>query len=122
MEAEILFEKSLTEQARKAYSLAVESSLKDHGVFNQQWLNESPDTHELSLENIIEQKYIALFLQPTVWIDGKSSGFPEIKPALNNHTGEKIPRRLPYGQTEYDRNYENVPDVQIWEPVWWDRN
>ena len=121
MEAEILFEKGLTEQARETYSLAVESSLIDYDSFNQDWLDEFLDTHELSLEKIIEQKYVALFLQPTVWIDWRRTGFPEIKPALNNHTGDKIPRRLPYGQSEYERNYQNVPDdVEIWDPVWWD--
>lgn len=73
----------------------------------------------LTLEDVITQKYIALYTDPEVFSDWRRTNFP----ALTPNTGTQIPRRLPYAQTEIFSN-ENTPspgDVTIYSRVWWDQ-
>ena len=59
----------------------------------------------VSLQAIIEEKYIALFQNLEVWNDWKRTCFPRLTPALGKSA---IPGRLYYGQTEEQTN-ENTP-------------
>jgi hypothetical protein len=52
------------------------------------------------LEQIINQKYIALFLNMEVWNDYKRTCLPAIQPVA----GKRVPARLFYGQTERQTN------------------
>lgn len=71
----------------------------------------------LTVEDIITQKWIALYTHPEVFSDWRRTGYPELEPI----TGTAIPRRLPYAQTEIFSNPGNVPgNVNIYTPVWWD--
>lgn len=73
----------------------------------------------LTLENVITQKYLALYTSPEVFSDWRRTDFPNIPPV----TGNAIPRRLPYAQTEIFSNPDNVPSpaqVTIFTKVWWD--
>ena len=75
----------------------------------------------LTLEDIITQKWIALYTDPEVFSDWRRTGFPELTPV----NGSQIPRRLPYAETELLSNPDNVPsttEVDIFTPVWWDAN
>ena len=56
-----------------------------------------------SLQNIIEEKYVTLFLNPEVWNDWKRTCLPSLAPSIG-----AIPGRLPYGLTEINAN-PNVP-------------
>jgi hypothetical protein len=74
----------------------------------------------LTLENVITQKYLALYTNPEVFSDWRRTNIPALTPV----TGTQIPRRLPYAQTELFSNPDNVPspaDVNIFTPVWWDK-
>jgi len=72
----------------------------------------APGVLPASLENIIEEKYIALFLNPEVWNDFKRTCLPRLAPAppVNSTTPGTSPiaGRVPYGQTEINAN-PNVP-------------
>jgi hypothetical protein len=57
------------------------------------------------LEEIITQKYIALFLNMEVWNDWKRTCLPDIQPLA----GSEIPRRPFYGQSERQTN-PNIPE------------
>jgi hypothetical protein len=65
-----------------------------------------------TLQNIIEEKYVTLFLNPEVWNDYKRTCLPALAPAApagSNAPGTSpIPGRLPYGQTELNAN-PNAP-------------
>jgi hypothetical protein len=69
-----------------------------------------------TLENIIEEKYVTLFLNPEVWNDYKRTCLPALAPAPTTTApgspprATPIPGRLPYGQTETTAN-PNVPVV-----------
>src|SRR4029077_707234 len=65
-----------------------------------------------TLQNIIEEKYVQLYLNPEVWNDYKRTCLPSLAPVAA--AGSKvpganpIPGRIPYGLTEIDAN-PNVP-------------
>jgi hypothetical protein len=73
----------------------------------------------LTLENIINQKYLALYTSPEVFSDWRRTNFPALTPI----TGSTIPRRFPYPQSERLSNPDNTPspaNVTIFSRVWWD--
>lgn len=73
----------------------------------------------LTLEQVITQKYIALYTDPEVFTDWRRTNIPALTPI----TGTAIPRRLPYAQTEEFSNV-NTPspsEVTIFDRVWWDQ-
>jgi len=67
-----------------------------------------------TLQNIIEEKYVTLFLNPEVWNDYKRTCFPSIAPAPTSSAPGSAPRttpipgRLPYGLSEINAN-PNLP-------------
>jgi hypothetical protein len=67
----------------------------------------APGTLPASLQNIIEEKYVALFLNPEVWNDWKRTCLPSLAPAPGT---AGIPGRLPYGLVEINAN-PNVPST-----------
>jgi len=80
------------------------------------------------LNQIITQKYIALFTQPEVWVDYRRTGFPVLTPALGGSTGLNpggaIPRRLPYPLNAEQATNQNIPtktpSYQV-PRLWWDK-
>jgi len=76
---------------------------------------DAPGILPASLQNIIEEKYIALFLNPEVWNDYKRTCLPSLAPTppLGSATPgvAPIPGRLPYGITEINAN-PNTPGGQ----------
>jgi hypothetical protein len=79
----------------------------------------------LTLNDIMKEKWIALFLHPETWNDArrfdyayKDMTLPEnLNPSLN---GEYI-RRLAYPDSEISRNGENVPSTTLLDRIWWDQ-
>jgi len=73
----------------------------------------APGVLPATLQNIIEEKYVALYLNPEVWNDYKRTCFPSLAPAPgiaggNTPRGTPIAGRLPYGQQELNAN-PNTP-------------
>ena len=61
----------------------------------------APGTLPASLVNIIEEKYITLFLNPEVWNDWKRTCLPSLAPALGKRG---IPSRFPYWEVDVNPN------------------
>lgn len=117
--AEVYLRTNQQAQADNAYNEAVKASLEQHGVSDSQWEQTHASIENVTLEQIINAKYIALFLNPEVWADYRRTGYP----ALTPFDGESndIPRRLIYPLDEITNNPANVPsDVDIYTRVWWD--
>ncbi|HEX5150961.1 MAG TPA: SusD/RagB family nutrient-binding outer membrane lipoprotein [Parafilimonas sp.] len=84
-------------------------------------------TAEQKKEQIINQKYIALYLNPEAWTDYRRTGYPVLSPATGgsssiNPTGQ-IPRRFPYPNSEATLN-PNIPTTSsdLQNPkLWWDQ-
>lgn len=70
-----------------------------------------------TLQNIMEEKYVTLFLNMEVWNDYKRTCLPSLAfaaPAGSNQPATTpIPGRLPYGQTEINAN----PHTPVVDPV-----
>ena len=76
-----------------------------------------PGEGNITLNHIMTQKYIALFVQPEVFSDWRRTGIPALEPV----TGSAIPRRWQYGFNSVLFN-KNVPaNFDLFEPkVFWD--
>ncbi len=67
-----------------------------------------------SLQEIIQQKYVADYLQPESFVDYRRTGFPALTPV--NTRG--IPDRYPYATAEVLYN-KNTPKTTIYTKMWW---
>ncbi len=116
-----------TAAARTAFINAVTASLQQYGVSataTTAYLAQAsvvPATG-ITLDRIMEQKYIHLFTNPESWTDWRRTGFP----ALTAIAGSAIPRRLPLPINERLYNLPNYPtggNTTAWMfgRMWWDQ-
>jgi hypothetical protein len=106
-----------------AYNDGLKASLEREGVYDDAWFNTNKITQaNISLEKIMNQKYLSSFLQIETWSDWRRTGFPTLALATGAVTPE-IPRRLPYPDSERLYNGVNMPQgLTIISRVWWDVN
>lgn len=92
-------------------------------------------SEEVKLERIITQKWLAIYPNGCeAWAEFRRTGYPKLFPVVNNDSNgtidtEKQVRRIPYPETEYDTNPEEVakgvallggPD-NGGTKLWWDK-
>ncbi len=65
-----------------------------------------------SINDIMEEKYVAMYQNIEVWNDYKRSCYPAITPYPTAAFANKVPGRLYYGTTEQNAN-PNVPDRNV---------
>jgi hypothetical protein len=100
---------------------AVQATMDKLGVADADWKAEYDNyadglSGEALLEEIMVQKYIALFLNPEAYVDWRRTGYPELTPV----SGNQIPRRFPYSTEERLYN-DNIPEVvSIFARNWFD--
>jgi hypothetical protein len=73
----------------------------------------APLVGPITIDKIIEEKYVELFQNPEAWNDYKRLCLPALTPTETAGSGPiptEIPRRIYYGQTEADIN-PNIPDA-----------
>ena len=78
----------------------------------------------LTLDLIMKEKYVAMFLHPETWNDARrfDYAYKEMSLPANlnpNLNGEYI-RRMAYPDSEVSRNGNNVPQVTLLDRIWWD--
>lgn len=123
IEAEAKFMTNDLVGAATAHNDAVMASLNKHGVagdsatFETMYANEDQTT--ITLDKIIMQKYVALFMSVETWSDWRRTGIPTLALPANAVFNE-IPRRYPYPTSEKIYNTANVPSVILTNHVWWD--
>lgn len=118
IEAEAQFRNSSQLLANAAYDAAVTASLAKFAVTDATWLtnNTTGVLGNRNLQNIIEAKYIALFMQTEGFTDFRRTGFPVLTPTA----GARVPVRFPYCTSERLYNTDNVPTgITINTPLWW---
>jgi hypothetical protein len=79
----------------------------------------------LAIDDIMKEKYIAMYLHPEAWVDARRYDYQyedmtlpaNHNPALN---GEFI-KRLVYPDSEQTRNNANLPSVTLGDEIFWDR-
>lgn len=136
IEAEAAYRAGNLLRAASALNEAVEASI-EKVVSNSAALNESiqkyisnyasetPST--ISMERIMTEKYVALFTKNIEsWVDLRRHDYlypnflqiPQSEVGVQVH--EHFIRRVPYPRTELEMNPEYVPNVTLFEPLWWD--
>ena len=143
--AEIYFRQGKMGMAADYTNQGVKASLRERGVsldtlvtvnddsastagkrfiatFLQRFANYTGDS-TFTLNDIMVQKWLALYLQPEAWVDQRRTGIPVVTLPAANVTGGQFVRKFPYPQKERTLNAANVPQ----EPnppalgkVWWD--
>jgi hypothetical protein len=129
-EAELLFLKSEAnfrlnkkDLAASNYNEAVKSAIRM--VTNQDpsssylTTNCSETDMTITLEKIMNQKYLALFVNVEAWSDWRRTGFPSLIPN-SNASVQGIPRRYPTVLDERNYNPNAIVISDILKPVWWD--
>lgn len=104
--------------ANEAYDAAVTASLAKFSVTDATWLTDHTTgvLGDRTLQNIIEAKYIALFMQVEAFTDYRRTGWPVLAPTA----GTLVPVRYPYCTSERLYNAENVPTaITINSLLWW---
>ncbi|NML36480.1 SusD/RagB family nutrient-binding outer membrane lipoprotein [Chitinophaga sp. G-6-1-13] len=75
----------------------------------------------ITLEKIMNQKYVALFAQIESYADWRRTGFPVLTPNPENVLNKPaIPRRFPTDINERLYNPNTIRVNDILKPVWWD--
>lgn len=122
IEAECTFHISGAAAAHPIYVSAVTMALEaenvsvaDIGIYLGQ-ASVDPGAASLTLEHIMNQKYLGLFLHSETFTDWRRTGFPTITP----NAGSTVPRRFPVPQSERNLNGGNIPSVTIFSLVDWD--
>lgn len=106
---------------REAYLAGIKSSFStlgldtDYAAYIAQ-TSVSP-VGDLTLENVMTQKWLALYTNPEAYSDWRRTGIPSLTP--NN--GVAIPTRWLYPQSESELN-SNTPTVVATDKVDWDVN
>lgn len=80
----------------------------------------------ITLDLIMKEKYVALYLNPETWNDARRYDFnyadmtipDQLNPSLNG----QFSRRLQYPSSEFSTNSDNVPTVNLLDRIWWDQN
>ena len=122
IEAEASFKTNDKLRAANAYNDGLKASLQREGVYGDgTWFNTQKETDAtITLEKIMNQKYLSSFLSIETWSDWRRTGYPALVKATGAVTAE-IPRRLLYPADERLYNKENMPaGLTLTNRVWWD--
>jgi hypothetical protein len=134
IEAEAALRANQPLRAANAYNAAVIASLNRvtgdaDAAYVALYASETDLT--ITLEKILIEKHIDLFLQAEAWADWRrsipegasstESGIPILTPSPSNTTSGAFPRRFIYPNDERINNSSNVPSVTNLNKVFWDR-
>ena len=80
----------------------------------------------ITLNLVMKEKYVAMFLHPEAWNDARRYDFQyedmTVPDQLNENLGGQFSRRLQYPSSEFSTNSANVPEVTLLDRIWWDQN
>lgn len=120
IEAELEFRSGDLVSAAAAYNEAVRANLI-RTIKNSSYAATVAKTAlNITLEDIITQKYIALFLSPEVWTDWRRTGYPVLTAPDGNVLGGELPRSLFYPSSEIRYNSNTPANTRLTRRVWWD--
>lgn len=77
-----------------------------------------------TIDDIFNEKWVALFLHPEAWNDARRYNYEyrnmSLPANLNPDLNGQFIRRLPYPDNEINRNGSNVPSVSLLDRIFWD--
>lgn len=128
IEAEAALRSGNAERAIAAFVAGIRANMEKIGVAEgdiENYLQEKyPDlgSASLTLQMIMDEKYLAMFLHPETWNDARRFDYQytDFDLPTNANLGEFI-RRLDYPDSEKSRNGSNVPSIGgLTDRVYWD--
>lgn len=115
-------------EAKTAYTDAVRASLVRSGVAAADVTAylakpEVVPAGDITIQTIMEQKYIALYTMVESYTDWRRTGYPVIDHTknLSGATASQVPRRWPRAQNERLNNLNFPGTIAITERLWWDK-
>lgn len=106
--------------AAAAYNAAVTANLQ-RTVKNVSYAATIAKTAgNITLNDIMTQKYYALFLSPEVWTDWRRTGLPVLTAAAGSALNGALPRSLPYPSGEQRYNKNAPKNTTLLRRVFWD--
>lgn len=78
----------------------------------------------LSIDDIMREKYVAMFLTPEAWNDARryDYSYQGFEAPANSALGGEMIRLVRYPDSELQRNSANVPNRTMLDRVFWDQN
>lgn len=130
IEAETEFRDGNPDAAYNAYLEGIQAHMEKLGVDSADITTyiSNPEVAvgagNISLDDIFKEKYVATFLNPEAWVDARryNYGYQDFTVPTNNALGNDFIARFDYPDTEYQRNRNNVPEVDLLTSIWWDTN
>lgn len=119
IEAEARFR--LGQNAKTAFEAAVTASVTKVTKAPADPVFIAAATATVSLANIIQQKYLALFLTMEPYNDYRRTGFPALVPNQSSNS-KTIPVRFPTPSDERNYNPNATVVSNVTTKVWWDKN
>ncbi|MGM0945217.1 MAG: SusD/RagB family nutrient-binding outer membrane lipoprotein [Bacteroidota bacterium] len=118
-------------RAYEAYLTGIEAHMDMLGVADVDkisYLNDpsvSMGASNLTLADIMKEKWVAMFLHPETWNDARRFDYAykdmTLPENLNPNLNGNFIRRLAYPDSEVSRNGDNVPQVTLLDRIWWDQ-
>lgn len=131
IEAEAALRANQPVRAYNAYEAGIRANMDKLGVSqseeDQYWnaSDVSVGAANLTIDDIMRQKNIAMFLHPEAWTDHRRHDYNyqdfDLPVNVNPDMSGNFIRRILYPDSEISRNDSNVPDVQLQDEVWWDQ-
>lgn len=120
IEAEAQFRNGNTTAAATAYNDAVAANLLRTVDSSDYLANVEKTAATITLQDIMVQKYIALFLSPETWTDWRRTGYPALTAPSGNVLSGALPRSLYYPSSEVRYNTNTPSNTTLTRRVWWD--
>lgn len=119
IEAEAAYQTGDLDRAAAAHNAGVALSLGQFGANDDNFIAAygSKTGADITLGDIMLQKYVALYTHPETYTDVRRTGLPALTPASG---ASSLPLRWPYPQNERITNSNFPGAVDIYVPVWWD--
>jgi len=117
-------------RAYAAYEEGIRSHMEKLGVdeadIDDYWneSNVSVGATNLTIDEVMKEKYIATFLNPETWNDARRYDYQYegFEAPENSALGGEMIRLVRYPDSELQRNEGNVPDRSMTDRVFWDAN
>ncbi|WP_299289612.1 SusD/RagB family nutrient-binding outer membrane lipoprotein [uncultured Mucilaginibacter sp.] len=121
IQAEAQLQKGNNAAAATAYNNAVRANLTRTVGSSTYASTYTKTAANITLKDIMVQKYIANFLNPETWTDWRRTGYPQLTPNANGVLNGQIPRSLLYPSGEQRYNANAPKNTSMLRRVWWDK-
>lgn len=120
VEAEGQFRSNNKGEAANAYNEGVKASLKRIINDDSYAAKVAKTAADITLNDIMTQKYISLFTNPEAWTDWRRTELPVLKPFPGSVLTGQLPRSLLYPSGEQRYNSNSPKNTTMLRRVWWD--